>query len=149
MPSSTSFHEESSPWIWSTVEKWYIQALHFKLTWERADSIARQRGNTSIPFQSNQTRNPTFHQKVAQKKDPNTMDVDAVQTGKLAPEEKEHCINNNPCFCCRKHRHSAIKCQIYPNNNNNNYQWNTSAIAKIEEIPDEDSPMATVSWIST
>ena len=109
----------------TTIEKWYSQALHFKLTWEREEYITKQRGNTFFSFQSNQTRNTSYQRTIQKSKDPNAMDIDAVQIGKLTPEERQWCINNNLCFKCRKPGHLAIKCWTYPSN-----QQNTPTITK-------------------
>ena len=59
-----------------TVEKWYTQALHFKLVWERADNIAKGQGNPFSLYQGN--KNHTYQRPVQKPKHPNTMDVDAI-----------------------------------------------------------------------
>ena len=67
----------------STVDKWYSQAMHFKLTWGRAENIAKGRGNPFLSFQNNRG----YQRPVQKPKHPNTMDVDTVQVGRLSPEE--------------------------------------------------------------
>lgn len=115
----------------STVEKWYTQAMHFKLTWERVESIAKGRGNLFLSFQNNKN----YQRPIQKPKDPNTMDVDTVQIGRLSPKERKRCMDNNLCFRCRKPGHFTNKCQNPFTQKQNN---NTPGIAKIEEVPEEE-----------
>ena len=113
-----------------TVEKWYTQALHFKLVWEWADNIAKEQGN----------KNHTYQRPVQKPKDLNAMDVDAICLEQLTPKERQRCIENNLCFKCRKPGHSAAKCR-------NPFMNKPTTIAKIKEVPNNDS--ATIRRITT
>ena len=127
----------------SMVDKWYSQAMHFKLTWERAESIVKGRGNPFLSFQNNNHKN---YQRPVQKKDPNAMEVDAVQVGRLSPEERKKCMDNNLCFRCRKPGHLANRCW----NPFTRKQQDTTpqGIAKIEEVAEEET-YTTVGRLST
>ena len=57
----------------STVEKWYLQALHFKHIWEKTNEIAKGWGNPFLTFQDNQNNHTQKHTR-----DPNAMDIDAI-----------------------------------------------------------------------
>ena len=39
----------------TTMEKWYLQTLHFKHVWERTNEIAKGRNNPFLPFQDNRS----------------------------------------------------------------------------------------------
>lgn len=71
----------------TTVQKWYTQALHFKHVWEKINDIAKGQGNPFLTFQE-------------KKRDPNTMDVDAIHLERLTPKEQQKYIDNNLCFKC-------------------------------------------------
>ena len=61
----------------TTIDKWYQQTLHFQHVWEKMNEIAKGR---PPPFQQGQ------HNNGYKKKDPNAMDVDAVQ---LSEQERD------------------------------------------------------------
>ena len=72
----------------TTIDKWYQTTLRFQHVWEKTNEIAKGRPN---PFHNGQNRqNNNGH-----KKDPNAMDVDAVQ--EWSPE-KQRQYKNNLCF---------------------------------------------------
>ena len=123
----------------TTMEKWYQQTLHFKQVWERTNEIAKGRNNPFIPFQNNGNNNHA-----QKKRDPNAMDVDAIQIEKLTPEERQRCFENNLCFKCRKPGHRSNQCR---NPFLGKQKQPATTTAKIEEIPD-DEEATTVGRIS-
>ena len=124
----------------TTMEKWYLQTLHFKHVWKRTNEIAKGWNNPFLPFLDNRNNNHT-----QKKRDPNAMDVDAIQIEKLTPKERQRCFNNNLCFKCHKPGHRSNQCQ---NPFLGKQKQSTTTTTKIEEIPD-DKESATVGKIST
>ena len=114
----------------TTVEKWYTQALHFKHVWEKTNNIAKGWGNPFLTFQDNQ--NNGNQRSIPKKKDPNAIDIDAIQVEKLTPEEHLKCFNNNLCFKCRKPVHTTAKCR-----NPFIEKWNNSPppLLKLKKYP--------------
>ena len=43
--------------VLTTMEKWYLQTLHFKHVWERTNEIAKGWNNPFLPFQDNRNSN--------------------------------------------------------------------------------------------
>ena len=41
----------------TTIEKWYLQTLHFKHVWERTNEITKGQNNLFLPFQDNRNSN--------------------------------------------------------------------------------------------
>ena len=126
----------------STIEKWYLQTLHFKHVGEKTNEIAKGQGNPFLTFQDNRNNH---NQRQMPKKDPNAMDVDAIHVEKLTPEECQRCFDNNLCFKCHKPRHRSSQCQ---NPFLGKQKQPTATTTKIEEIPNEEES-ATVGRIST
>ena len=125
----------------TTMEKWYLQTLHFKHVWERTNEIAKGRNNPFLPFQDNRSN----HNNTQKKRDLNAMDMDAIQIKKLTPEERQRCFDNNLCFKCHKPRHRSSQCQ---NPFLGKWKQPTTTTAKIKEILDNEE-LATIGRIST
>ena len=125
----------------TTMEKWYLQTLHFKHVWERTNEIAKGRNNPFLPFQDNRSN----HNNTQKKRDLNAMDVDAIQIKKLTLEERQRCFDNNLCFKCRKPGHRSSQCR---NPFLGKWKQLTTTTAKIKEILD-DEESATIGRIST
>ena len=111
-----------------TIEKWYLQMLHFKHVWEKTNEIAKGWSNPFLAFQDNWNNN----NHTQKKRDPNAMDINAIHIEKLTPEEWQRCFDNNLCFKCRKPGHRSSQCQ---NPFTNKQKQPTTTTAKIEEIP--------------
>ena len=124
----------------NTIEKWYLQTLHFKHVWEKTNEIAKGWTNPFLPFQDNWNNN----NHTQKKGDPNAMDVDAICIEKLTPKECQRCFDNNLCFKCRKPRHRSSQCW---NPFINKQKQPTTTTTKIEEIPDNEES-ATIGRIS-
>ena len=124
--------------VTTTMEKWYQQTLHFKQVWERTNKIAKGRNNPFIPFQDNRNNH------TQKKRDPNAMDVDAIQIEKLTPKERQRCFENNLCFKCCKPGHRSNQCR---NPFLGKQKQPTATTTKIEEIPD-DEEATTIGRIS-
>ena len=76
----------------TTINDWYIRAIHFKTQWDRADAIASRKPYNPYPVQ----RNHVNHQ--SPKVDPYAMDVDSIHIEKLTKEEREKCIREGCCL---------------------------------------------------
>ena len=108
------------------IDDWYAKAIHFKTQWERADVLASKKPfqNTQRTYHHPQRPNPT-------PRDPNAMDIDAMQMPqKLTEEERQRCMRERLCLKCRKAGHMARECrtQFTPRPNT------TPQIARIEEV---------------
>ena len=99
-----------------TYEKWCKQALHFKHVTEKANEIVKGKGGNPFRPQYNPHRN---NEQKSPKWDPNAMDVDNVQIGRLTNEERQKCRNKG----------SASGAE-------NQDIWQTTAITHLSEKPD-------------
>ena len=86
-----------------TIDNWYEKAIQFDTNWRGATAIF---GSNSNKKNRNKTMNRTWY-RPAGKKDPNTMDVDA-----LTFKERHVLIEQGKCFKCRKTGQRATDCQI-------------------------------------
>ena len=112
----------------TTIDKWYQQTLHFQHVWEKTNEIAKGR---PPPFQSGQ------HNNGYKKRDPNAMDVDAVQ---ISQQEREKRYKNHLCFGCGKPGHRVADCRnpFLKKEGKKPENKKPEVSAKIEEIPDSD-----------
>ena len=110
----------------TTIEKWYQATLRFQHVWEKTQEIAK--GKTNPFYQNHHRNNDNSHKK----KDPDAMDVDAVQ---LSNEERTRRLQERLCFKCGKKGHQAKDCR---NPFANKEDKKPKVSAKIEEIPDSD-----------
>ena len=80
----------------TTLALWYEKAAHFRLQKEIAQKIAlMHQGNVPQPPCSNQG----FRLNSRPSRDPNTMDIDALN---LSPVERSRCLRDCLCFICKK-----------------------------------------------
>ena len=112
----------------TTIDKWYQVTLCFQHVWEKTNEIAKGRPN---PFYNGQQRQHNN----GYKKDPNTMDVDAVQ--EWTPEKKKQ-YESNLCFKCNKPGHMAKYCKNPFLKREGKKPSKPEVSAKIEEIPDSN-----------
>ena len=114
----------------NTIEKWYQATLRFQHVQEKTNEIARGKTN---PFYQNHHQNDNGHKK----KDPDAMDVDAVQ---LSQQERKKHIEERRCFRCRKQEHIAQGCRnpFAQKEGKKPENKKPEVSAKIEEIPDSD-----------
>ena len=82
----------------NTIDKWYQATLRFQHVWEKTNEIARGKTN---PFYQNHRSNDH------KKKDPDTMDVDAVQ---LSDQERERRRRNRLCYKCGDVPRAQLRC---------------------------------------
>jgi hypothetical protein len=82
----------------TTLAKWIEQAKTFHA--QKMRILALKEGRSPLPSFSN----PRNH------RDPNAMDIDAVNLSKLTPTERAKCIREGHCFHCRKTGHNATNC---------------------------------------
>ena len=81
-----------------TIEDWFKKVIQFDTNYREATAIFGPNKN------DNRTMNRSWY-KPAEKKDPNTMDVDA-----LTFQERQTLIKQGKCFKCRKTGHRAADC---------------------------------------
>jgi hypothetical protein len=62
----------------------------------------------------------------------NTFQGKPRKWGKLTPEERKHCMDNNMCLYCGKPRHKAQDCRAPLN------RFPKAPIRRINTIPEED-----------
>ena len=112
----------------TTIDKWYQQTLHFQHVWEKMNEIVKGR---PPPFQSGHQNNGY------RKKDPNAMDIDAVQ---ISDQEKERRLKKGLCFKCGKHGHMSKECNnpFLKKEGKKPKTKKPEVSAKIEEIPNSD-----------
>ena len=82
-----------------TINDWFKKAIQFDTNYQEATAIFGQNRKNE-----NKMTNKSWH-RPAEKKDFNTMDVDA-----LTFEERQMLIKQGKCFKCRKTRHRAADC---------------------------------------
>ena len=114
----------------TTIEKWYQATLRFQHVWEKTQEIAKGKTN---PFY--QSHHQNYDHK---KKDPDAMDVDAVQ---LSDQERLIRLQQRLCFKCRKKGHQAKDCRnpfTSKKEGKKPEHKKPKVSAKIEEIPDSD-----------
>ena len=113
-----------------TIDKWYQATLRFQHVQEKTNEIARGKTN---PFYQNHHWNDNGHKK----KDPDAMDVDAIQ---LSEGERKRRLENRLCFRCRKARHFSSTCRnpFLKKEGKKPENKKPEVSAKIEEIPDSD-----------
>ena len=114
----------------TTIDKWYLTTLHFQHVWEKTNEIAKGRPN---PFHNGQQRQHNN----GYKKDPNAMDVDAVQ---ISQQERERRNRDNLCCGCRRAGHRIANCRnpFLKKEGKKPENKKPEVSAKIEEIPDSD-----------
>ena len=109
IPPSFMWQIMSMDTIPTIIQEWYSKAIHFQTQWERAEEISRRNQCSTQhlyqPFTSNSSKT----------KDPNAMDVNIINIGKLTPEERKHCIEKGLCFHCRRTGHLSGECPSFPN----------------------------------
>ena len=79
-----------------TIDDWFKKAIQFDTNWREAMAIPSQNKK------NNDRMTNTSWYKPAEKKDPNTMDVDV-----LTFEERQTLMKQGKCFKCRKTGHRA------------------------------------------
>ena len=114
----------------TTIEKWYQATLRFQHVWEKTQEIAKGKTN---PFYQNHHRNDNGHKK----KDPDAMDVDAVQ---LSDQERKKRLQGRLCFGCGRAGHRVADCRnpFAKKEGKKPENKKPEVSAKIEEIPDSD-----------
>ena len=114
----------------TTIDKWYQQTLRFQHVWEKTNEIMKGRPN---PFHNRQQRQNNNRYK----KDPNAIDVDAVQ---ISEQEQNRCFKSGLCFKCGGKGHIAKGCKnpFLKKEGKKPKNKKPEVSAKIEEIPDSD-----------
>ena len=112
-----------------TIDKWYQATLRFQHVWEKTNEIAKGKTN---PFYQNHHRNNDH-----KKKDPDAMDVDAIQ---LSDQEQQRHLKERLCFKCGKPGHFSRSCRnpFLKKEGKKPENKKPEVSAKIKEIPDSD-----------
>ena len=81
-----------------TINDWFKKAIQFDTNWREATAIFGQNKKND-----NRTMNRSWY-KPAEKKDPNTMDMDALMF-----KERQTLMKQKKCFKCRKTGHRVLR----------------------------------------
>lgn len=99
---SKIFTSEQTP---RTIEGWYKKAVQHDSNWRRQQTVM-QPGFRPMPRPNHGS------QTLRTPRDPNAMDVDRIQIGKLTPEERAQLIKEGRCFYCKEKGHTRPECPI-------------------------------------
>ena len=110
--------------------KWIEQAKVFHT--QKMRILALKRGWIPSTIHSPQTTH-----------DPNAMDINAISLSKLTPAEKARCIQEEPCFHCRKKGHNANKCNNARNTSIGTYPRPQTICSTETKTPTTPTPVKT------
>lgn len=128
----------------TTIDDWYTKAEKFQAQWAHTQTIRPRKQRKEEPRRNNSYR---YTPPTPKTRDPNAMDIDAVQLAKLTPAERTRCIKEGRCFRCRQPGHTAATC---PSNNARPRPKNTNKVDSLPKlIPvDDDEDEEEVARVS-
>ena len=76
----------------TTIDDWYKKALTFQTHYDRAREVEQRRRNPASTYQPFATTSTT------PTRDPNAMEIDAIEVSKLTKEERDQCMKKGLCL---------------------------------------------------